>query len=676
MLSRLHTLLYFIKYKIGRLHNCLTALVVWTITQSYNHTIDFIYKLHSYNGFYNFLSTKKRSFLKLIYTLEKGLRGCTSLVNLSFFFLFFLPLSLSAQNTCPACEVAIPDSLQVDTFFLQDLSDGSFQVPYEGNLSFRLPVNTTEVLYLDPSLPSNINISSIRISSISNLPAGLIWEANQSNYSLPEDRNGCVRICGTPLQFGLFEVDITVTAQVSILSRDATFNRTLYIAPPNSDNQGFSMTNNIGCGRTQVAFENNNPSNGQAGFSYQWDFGNGDTSNEETPAEQVYDQPGVYPVSYQVIIDTIGATLTDITIIDSDCNDIFGKPDFYIRLYDALDTLVLETALPDNTNPPISLPLNFRLASDSYRLEVWDNDSGLGFDDDLCGTVHFESTIVDTLKEGDLTVKVSIIHTPDTVQVVDSVIVFELPTIPTIQFESANFCNGDSMLLTSSYTENVAWFFEGLPIVDARQASFVASTSGEYHVSHTSLDGCVIFSEPIFLETIEIPGAPVFSNNENVLSLFNPAILENDFSLQWYQEDNLLEETGLEICVSENGLYGLELIDEATGCRTLFETSIVVDAAIDCTSATNDLQDYITQVTLSPNPTSGALIFDIDLENLLVNVKLSIVNVLGQSVYESSFDRLQGSHTFQLDLSDRGAGMYWVILESREGLSSWKVLKR
>ncbi len=677
MPSRLIMLLHLTWCKIGRLYHCLKT---FTIKQSNNQIVNynFIYKLHSYYGFCNFLITKKRSFLKPIYTtLEKGWRGCTGLVNLSFGMAFlFLPLTLSAQNACPACEVAVPDSLQVDTFFLQDLPDGSFQMPYEANLSFRLPVNTTEVLYLDPTLPPNIGINSIKISSISNLPAGLVWEPNQSNYDLPEERNGCVRICGTPLQFGLFEVDITVTAQVSILSRDATFNRMLYIAPPSSDNQGFSMTNNIGCGSTEVAFENNNPSEGRTGFSYRWDFGNGDTSTAETPVAQVYDQPGVYPVNYQVIIDTIGATLTDITIVEAGCSDILGRADFYIRLFDELDTLVLETALPDNTNPPISLPLNFRLASSLYRLEIWDDDSGLGFADDLCGTVQFESTTRDTLEDGELMVNLSIVHTPDTVQVVDSVIVHELPVIPTIQLERTNFCDGDSMLLTASYTENVAWFFEGLPIVAARQTSFWATTAGEYHVSYTSPDGCVIFSEPIFLETIEVPGAPVFTNNENVLSLFNSAILENDFTLQWYQENNLLEETGMEICVSENGLYGLELIDESTGCRTLFETSIVVDAAIDCTSATNDLRNYINQIMLAPNPTSGALKIDMDLTSPIEEVRLSVANVLGQSVYQNAFDRLEGSLTFQIDISEEGAGMYWVILESREGLSSWKVLKR
>ena len=667
---------------------------------------DLIYKFHSYNGFYNFFDKKKRSFLKLYFIGKNGLRGSQSLVNYSFkdevknstflkihpliykrvfnlhaillggIFLFSSPIFLVAQNTCAVCEVLVPDSLQVDTFYLQELPDGTFQMPYEANLSFRLPVNTTEVLYLDPSLPPNIGISDIKISSIANLPAGLIWTPNQASYDLPDERNGCVMICGMPLQYGLFEVDITVTAQVSILSRDATFSRQLYIAPPSSENSGFSMGNNIGCGQTTVAFTNNNVSEGQAGFSYRWDFGNGQTSIVETPEDQAFEEPGIYPVTYEAIIDTLGARLTEITIVDADCSDILGKADFLVRLYDVLDTLVFEMELPDNTNPPISLATNFPLTDSTYRLEVWDKDSGLGFDDDLCGTINFTATDVDTLQEGDLSVQLSIFHAPDTIRVVDSVVVYDLPDIPTITLEATNFCEGDTMLLNASYADNLVWFYEGLPISNATASTYAATMSGEYHVSYTSENGCVVFSDHVYLETIERPAAPVFSNDKNVLRLFNPNILPAAYTLQWYQEGNLLEASDLEICVVDNGKYGLALMDEATGCTTLFETSIVVDAAIDCTSAIEDLTPYIAAYHLFPNPTNGRLTFDIALDAPLQNVQLQLVNLLGQQVYQQMFPTMEGTQVISLNLSEEVAGIYWLVLTSEEGSSSWRIVKR
>ena len=150
-----------------------------------------------------------------------------------------------AQTGCPDCTITLPDSLIEDTFFLQEFPAGTFRMPYDENISYRLPVNTSQILFLIPSLPANINIGELSIKSIANLPAGLSWEPNQTSYDLPEERDGCIRLCGTPLQYGLFELEVTVTAQVAILNQDATFTRTIFIAPPSTNNSGFSMTNNI-----------------------------------------------------------------------------------------------------------------------------------------------------------------------------------------------------------------------------------------------------------------------------------------------------------------------------------------------------------------------------------------------------------------------------------------------
>jgi len=645
-------------------------------------TINGIYKLHLYNnGSCKFLHKKRRSFLKPISKFRLGLRGLSGLVNLSLkgllgmIFLFVMHGTVAGQSLCTECEVQIPDSLQVDTFYLQEFPDGSFRLPYEANVSFRLPANTTEVLYLDPSLPPNLNINKVNITSIANLPAGLVWEANQNEYSLPDERNGCVRICGTPLQFGLFEVDITVTAQVSIISRSATFSRQLLIAPPSSENKGFTMTNNIGCGNTTVAFTNNNPSEGQAGFRYEWDFGNGMTSKEEQPTEQTYSSPGIYPVNYQVITDTLGSILTAIEVVEASCDDLLNKPDFYIRIYDPLDTLIFENSAISNTDAPITVPMNMPIGAGEYRLEVWDDDRGLGFKDDSCGAVFFNAASTDTLQDDDLKVLLSIIQTADTTRVQDSVVVFERPTAPIISLAETFFCEGDSVILNTTYSENTEWFMDGLPIANARDSFIVATEMGEYHVSYTSPEGCVVFSEAVFLETIPTPPAPIFSNTDNILRLFDASLLPTNSLLQWYQEGNLLAEEGQEICISENGMYGLEVLDMDTGCSTLYETSIVANESIDCTTATTDLSAYVSSAKLYPNPTTGLFYLEINLHQPIETPSLQIINALGQIVYQQHFTNLSNSQQLELNLAAQARGLYWVVLKSREGVSSWKILK-
>jgi len=641
-----------------------------------------IFKLHLYNnGSCNFLHKTRRSFLKPISKFRLGLRGSLGLVNLSLkgllgmIFLFFMSGTITAQSLCSTCDVQVPDSLQVDTFYLQEFPDGSFRLPYEANISFRLPANTTEVLYLDPSLPPNLNINKLNITSIANLPAGLVWESNQEDYDLPDERNGCVRICGTPLQFGLFEVDITVTAQVTVISRSATFSRQLFIAPPSSENTGFSMTNNIGCGNTTVAFTNNNPSEGQAGYRYQWDFGNGSASQAETPSEQTYTSPGIYPVNYQVLIDTLGAILTSVEIVEASCDDFLGKPDFYIRIYDPLDTLIFENDPTSNTDVPITIPMNMTIDTGEYRLEIWDDDRGLGFNDDTCGVVLFNASSRDTLRDDNLTVVLSILHAPDTVRVQDSVVVFERPAAPVISLAETFFCEGDTLTLSSSYSENTQWFKDGLPIADARASFILATEMGEYHVNYTSPEGCVVFSESVFLESILTPPAPIFTNTDNILRLFDANLLPNNAILQWYQEGNLLGIEEREICITENGKYGLEVFDEDTGCTSFYETSIVADANIDCTTAITDLAAYLSSAKLYPNPTTDLLYVELDLYQTLENPSLQVVNALGQLVHQQHFTSLSNTQQLEINLTNQAKGLYWVVLTSRDGVCSWKVLK-
>ena len=89
-------------------------------------------------------------------------------------FLGSLSHPLVAQTGCPDCEINLPDSLQQDTFYLQEFPNGEFRVPYDESITYRLPTNTSQILYLIPSLPAGIGIGKLSIKSINNLPAGIV----------------------------------------------------------------------------------------------------------------------------------------------------------------------------------------------------------------------------------------------------------------------------------------------------------------------------------------------------------------------------------------------------------------------------------------------------------------------------------------------------------------------
>ena len=240
------------------------------------------------------------------------------------------------------------------------------------------------------------------------------------------------------------------------------------------------MTNNVGCGNTTVNFENNNPSNGQGGYNYNWNFGLGSNSSDENPIPQTYNEPGIYPVNYQAIIDTVGYILTEIKVLEASCSDFLGKPDIKLKITDSQGVLVFENESVQNLNPPITFPLSLDILSGNYQLEVLDGDSGLNGADDVCGTINFNQLSSGELSDGDLKVSINIFHPVDTINVMDSVIVYEIPAPPIISFDgNFLFCEGDSLELSASALSNTQqWYKDSLPINAATETTLKITEDG------------------------------------------------------------------------------------------------------------------------------------------------------------------------------------------------------
>lgn len=620
---------------------------------------------------FNFLHDSYRD------SIFKKVCAKTSLIVL-LFLVGSLNYGLVAQTGCPDCEIVLPDSIGVDTFYLQEFPDGEFRVGYDESITYRLPTNTSQLLFLLPDLPAGIGIGKLSIKSINNLPAGLSWEPNQKSYDLPDERDGCIRICGTPLQFGLFQLEVTVTAQVSILNQDATFTRNIFIAPPSTTNSGFTMTNNVGCGNTTVNFENNNPSNGEAGYNYNWNFGLGSTTSDENPIPQSYTEPGVYPVSYQAIIDTVGYILTEVKVLEASCDDFLGKPDIKLKITNAAGVVVFENEAIQNLEPPITFPLSLDILSGNYQLEVLDGDSGLNGGDDLCGTINFNQLSSGELSDGDLKVSINIFHPVDTINVVDSVVVYEIPNAPIISFDgNFIFCEGDSLELSAAALSNTQqWYRDSTPINTATEATLKITEAGAYYVSTISEVGCINSSSTAFLGPIPVPSAPVLKQEGNLLSIFNPAILPDSYSLRWFQEGNLLDHTAFSLCISETSKYGIELTNSTSGCSNFFESVYSFDENGICSTPTEDLATTIDHIKIYPNPVATNLSIDLQLNESLTNGTISLINVLGQRL---AFQQLVNNNVEQhieFDMQGYQSGLYIIQLESDRKVSSWKVLKQ
>ena len=525
----------------------------------------------------------------------------------NLFFLFFvLTIHQSmAQSGCPGCVVDLP-VLPEDTIFLSDAMDGQVGVYYDGNLSFRMPKTTDPVNASDPGTPAGLNISEITILSMVNVPPGLSWEPSQTTFDTGEETDGCVKFCGIPLVSDTFEIGVVVEAQVSIFTQTASFTFKMYIAPATSTNDGFSANNTQGCGEVIVDFSNNIPSNGQDGFSYFWDFGNGSTSILEQPSTQIYNQPGIYEVNYEATIDTVGFVLTSVDILDDDCGDLIGGADIFIRIRNPMGEVIFSTNPISDTPIPINIPVNIVLSDfGDYKLEVRDEDP-LATED--CGDIYFMKDEGGTHTDGGLEVVLNIFHPVFTVTSTDTIVVLETPDLPmVVQSSTDPICSGSSLELTTDYLDNIQWFQDSALLFGANDPVLEVNEPGIYWVQYTADNGCQVISEAIEIDFLQAPATPVHSNFQNLLSLNDEDELPENYSAQWYLNGNPIPFADeLFYCIKEDGSYTLTIFDEDNGCASSYTFSYIYNPDFECTATgTEDTFAHEIGLQIFPNPSNG-----------------------------------------------------------------------
>ncbi len=548
----------------------------------------------------------------------------------SFFILLFWSLSSSfAQAQCPGCQVAVPGGIAEDTIFLAPIPDGRSGEAYSEDISFRLPKTTTPVSQGDPDVPPNLPINEIVISSIGNLPPGITWEANSSSYTPGDDPDGCIRLCGTPLVSGWYTLEVNLTATVIVVSQETSFPLEMYIAPPVSTNDGFSMTNTEGCGSVEVSFNNNIPSNGEDGYAYFWDFGNGNTSTDENPSNQVYDTPGTYVVNYTATVDTTGFILTNVTLLESGCQDILGAaPDILIKIRRSNGTLIYQSPRVNNTFPPISYPVTIPLDDGGYIVEAIDEDSGLGGADDVCAYLNF-NRLSDGIQIGpDFRLQLEIINPLTTLSFTDTVVVHPTPDAPNVAASRTAVCPGDSALLASSYMNGNQWYFNGELIQGATSRSYFASQAGDYQVGYTNEFGCESLSEPTFFELYDQPDAPeIVTNGSSVICEGETTALGSSYTdgNQWYLDGApLADGTDNSYTAMMSGAYTVIHTDDnacVSPASEVFTLLVNELPAIPTFENQNNLLSLLGEVVL---PTNYSLQWQLDGQDLAGETSTSL----------------------------------------------------
>lgn len=579
----------------------------------------------------------------------------------------FLAVSLAAQTGCPGCIVSLPNSLPADTLFLPALPDGEAGKVYNTNLSFRMPQTTTPVYAVDSTTPPGLTISEIEILAVEGLPAGLNWQPNQFIFNPTNQSDGCFRICGTPLQTDSFVLTVRLRAKVLFINQETSFPMRLYIAPPTSSNDGFTAVNTIGCGTTTVSFANSNPSGGQPGYTYSWDFGDGSTFIGENPPAHYYAQPGQYIVKYNATIDTSQYQLIAVTALSVTCDDQLGlgAPDLYLYVKNQNGTLIYNSGADvTNASLPYTWGMAIPLGTGNYSLEVWDEDSGLKGSDDPCGSVSFNYLSNDTLVAGGFRAVISIEKPVTEIFATDTIIVYPDPIAPEVEAPyGVRFCYGsDSLILVSSNGTNNQWYFEGEKINGAVQFYYIPDETGYYQVEALTPWGCSSISDSIYIVVDSFPALPVFENDSNLLRVADTLSLPPNYSLQWlFFNSPITGATGLTYCATESGIYDLVVTNMETGCTNQYGLGVTYDPDFDCTVGFNT-PDIAGALKIFPNP--AALETWIALENDgPQRGRLEIRDVAGRLIEQKQV--VQGP--VRIDVSTWQSGLYFVVFMEENG---------
>ena len=587
-------------------------------------------------------------------------------------FLFFLPFGSYGQTGCPGCTVSLP-ALPLDTIFLEQAPDGYLFAPYDEDISFRLPISTDPVHAVDPDTPAGIDINSITITSVENLPFGLFWETNQSEFDIPGgETDGCVKLCGTPEEFGLFEVEVVLTAQILFLNQTTSFTFFINILPNTSTTDGFSVDNTQGCSEVVTVFSNNVPSNGADGFTYLWDFGNGFSSSLETPDTVIYDEPGDYTVNYEAIIDTSAYFLDEVKILSSDCTDFLGRPDIYIEVRDDLGALVYTSATVSNVDFPVTYNTHVNIGSGTYRLTAIDDDGGINGGDDLCGEITFTQMDNGLFDISGLSLIIEINHRVDTVRSSDIIHVYDLPTPVEITGSATTLdCAGQMATLSTSSTEHLQWQHDGVAIVGATEQVLEISEPGAYTCIYTSDEGCSVISPEYYLVPTPFDVVVDYVEIGNYLVLSDPAQLDGmDYSLQWYLNGQPIEgAVDLGYCIQISGTYTLEVTNTATQCTASADISAFYDEFdANCITAIEPVNSL--EMSVYPNPVSDLVYLEwpADLEG---RISYNLYNQIGQLVkHENDLkDR-------SIDLENLPVGIYFLEVIVGEQSNRLKLVRQ
>lgn len=592
-------------------------------------------------------------------------------------FFAFLLTALVSHAQCPGCIVntactATPTAPALCPETLPDAIQGE---PYEMDVTFFMPQQFT-----DPGSGFDVTLASITIATIGGLPPGLSATTNEADnvYDITSDpltQRGCVKICGIPTAIGFYTISVNIIASVSSpISTEApqSFTLPLAVIPGGSGNAGFTLTPNSGCDSLNVQFQALITSPSQP-VTYQWDFGNGQTSTAFTPDSQFYAVPDTYYVSLQTeLLNYVVTGVSYTSTGDNWCGDVeepslpfvgcTGSPDIYYELTNGGATFSGPTI--DNNNNYSQADASITLTETALSIAFWDED--VVSQNDALGTavVQFNAPGVYPFNTGagfgsvtiGTVVGISFVHN-------DTIVVHPSPVAPSIQVSNNSVCEGDSIVLLLPDAAFYQWFQNGEELLSANNDSLVVYESGSWSAEIRSEAGCLAVSDTIQTNIINFPEQPVvFVNPVNNSFFFNPG---SGFDWIWLFEGDTIDGTQnmASFFPQEIGNYSV-VVSADPACPLYSETEYFTNLGLDAN------RDYNFKVYPQPFQ-NGMLTIESDWINS-GDVQMELYDLTGRLAYQGITPAIQGKVSLQLN--NQAPGMYIIKIQQAEKQSTQRLI--
>lgn len=611
---------------------------------------------------------------------------------------------LPGFSQCPGCVIdPTCPSIAPDGGLCPDIvPDATVGEAYDEDITFYIPQEVE-----DPGTGLTVDVLQVTITAINGLPIGLDWECNNSASGCvyeppldpPNSELGCVKICGTPVGTpGTYNVTVDVIAQVVALgltlTQPETYEATIELLPSTTGASTFSFSGEPDCFDNYVVDFSASIDGSPNITTYDWDFGNGNTSTDQNPPSQTYPE-GIYTASLNTtIFDYQLNTVNLNSMNDNWCGDVeeinlFGlcvaNPDPFFIVRDASSNVIYTSSTVNDvlsaswTGLTIAVPPTF-------SIEFIDEDLISG--NDALGTFSFSLTDDGTFSFSGAGGTSGTIEVGTTVQTVfnDSTSIFAFanpfigPSATITDVSTVGGMDGAIDIAIDGGTPPYNYFWSN----GATTENISGLSAGDYVVTITDQNGCSISDTFSVIQPADVPCDPapdnlvavIFSSTEVLLD-WDPIVQPDDGYQVWGRRVGDLGWVRRQNTTSSLFVEGLT---PNTDYEWKVRAKCQVTGNISGFSASNffttpSLRETSMEqpLALMPNPSAGQIqvIFGSNAEQL---VQIEVHDGLGRLVYQAEQSMLEGSNQFSLNLQHLASGMYTMSLTGSHGLSSQRLV--